>query len=273
VADEPVSQVAAPAPAALSSPLSPQAPAPSASTAAPAASAASDPKLASPDTTSQTPTRPEGIPEDRWDPTANSLKLTPQEYAAERKRLGELETVAAAAEIKRLSTPKPEEYKADMPADLQLPDGKAYKVDETNPVVAELRTWAHENGLSQEQFSKLVGLDARRQAAQDAIFAERAKAEITKAGANAGQRVDVVGKWITGEMGEADAAPIRATLVTDAHLRFYEKIMNRLASQGTANFSQSHRAAPESGGIPGYEKMSFEQRRQAQDQNAARRRN
>ena len=103
------------------------------------------------------------------------------------------------------------------------------------------------------------------------MLAARASEEVAKAGVNAPQRVDAVGKWITGEMGEADAAPIKATIVTDAHLRFYERLMQKVSSQGAASFSQSHRTAPESSPIPGYDKMSFEQRRQAQDQNAARR--
>jgi hypothetical protein len=47
--------------------------------------------------------------------------------------------------------------------------------------------------------------------------------------------------------------------------------MNKISSQGAASFSQSHRVPPEdSSKIPGYDKMSFEQRRQAQDRNAAR---
>jgi hypothetical protein len=65
---------------------------------------------------------------------------------------------------------------------------------------------------------------------------------------------------------------IRATLVTDAHLRFYEKVITQLTSQGSASFSQQHRVAPEEAGIAGYDKMSFEQKRFAQDQQAARRR-
>ena len=72
-------------------------------------------------------------------------------------------------------------------------------------------------------------------------------------------------------IGEADAAPVKATLVTDSHLRFYETIMHKLTSQGGASFSQQHRAPPETGGIPGFEKMSFAQQREAQDQLAARR--
>ena len=62
-----------------------------------------------------------------------------------------------------------------------------------------------------------------------------------------------------------DCRPIRTTIVTDAHLRFYEKLVKKISSQGTASFTQSHRTPPNTG-IPGYDKMSFEQRWLAQDQ-------
>jgi hypothetical protein len=74
------------------------------------------------------------------------------------------------------------------------------------------------------------------------------------------------------EVGDADAKPILSTMMTDAHLRFYEKLQHKITSQGTASFSQQHRVAPDADGIPGYDKMSFEQRRFAQDQQAAHRR-
>jgi hypothetical protein len=61
-------------------------------------------------------------------------------------------------------------------------------------------------------------------------------------------------------------------MVTDSHLRFYEKLQQRITSQGAASFSQSHRVAPDTDTIPGFDKMSFAQQRQAQDQLAARRR-
>jgi hypothetical protein len=48
--------------------------------------------------------------------------------------------------------------------------------------------------------------------------------------------------------------------------------MQKISSQGAASFSQSHRTAPDANPIPGYESMSFEQKRYAQEQNAARRR-
>jgi hypothetical protein len=113
---------------------------------------------------------------------------------------------------------------------------------------------------------------ATHTAQQEATVAAAARAEIAKAGTNAPQRVDAVTKWITAQVGEADARPIRATIVTDAHLRFYEKLMTQHISQGAASFSQSHRVAPDQTAIPGYEKMTFEQRRSAQDNANARRR-
>jgi len=76
------------------------------------------------------------------------------------------------------------------------------------------------------------------------VLAARASEEVAKAGVNAPQRVDAVGKWITGEMGEADAAPIKATIVTDAHLRFYERFDAEGQLTGCASFSQSHAPRP-----------------------------
>jgi hypothetical protein len=76
-----------------------------------------------------------------------------------------------------------------------------------------------------------------------------------------------------GSADKGDAKALAGMLVTARHVEAFERIMNKVSSQGTASFSQSHRTAPETNGIPGYEKMSFEQRRQAQDNNAARRSN
>src|ERR1019366_10216377 len=100
-------------------------------------------------------------------------------------------------------------------------------------------------------------LYASHTANTEAMLAERSRQEIAKVGINGPQRVDAVGKWLTGMVGEADAKPIRATIVTDAHVRFYESIMQKLTSQNSASFSQSHRVPPDTAKIPGYEGMSF----------------
>lgn len=277
MAEELASPAAPSAPTAVSSPLSSQAQSPSATQAASAPATASEAAPASTATTSPTtsetaPARPEGLADRWWDAEKNTLKVDPADLIARDKEYDELKTIHAAAEIKRLSVPKPEEYKAELPADLQLPEGIAFKVDEANPAFAEFRAWANAKGLGQSEFSEGLGLLAKFMTQNDAALAARAKAEVAKAGPNATQRVDVVGKWVAGEVGDADAKPIIATLVTDAHLRFFEKVMTKLASQGAASFSQSHRVPPDDKAIPGFANMSFEQRRLAQDQRAAARR-
>jgi hypothetical protein len=169
--------------------------------------------------------------------------------------------------------PTPADYKLALPESLKLPGDGKYQFDEVGNKASfdAARAWAHNRGMSQSEFSEMMGLYASHTANTEAMLAERSRQEIAKVGINGPQRVDAVGKWITGMVGEADAKPIRATIVTDAHVRFYETIMNKLTSQGTAPFSQSHRVPPDTAKIPGYEGMSFEQRRLAQDQYAARR--
>jgi hypothetical protein len=170
--------------------------------------------------------------------------------------------------------PTPQDYKLVLPESLKLPGDGKYQFDEAGNQATfnAARAWAHSRGLSQSDFSEMMGLYASHHAQQDAALAERSRQEIAKAGINAPQRVDAVGRWITGMVGEADAAPIRRTIITDAHLRFYETVMSKITSQGVASFSQSHRVPPDTAGIPGFDKMSFEQKRQAQDTLAARRR-
>jgi hypothetical protein len=206
-------------------------------------------------------------------PAAQGEKVKIGKYEVSEAELASMMDRQAQEDLKRATLPSaPDAYKAELPIDLKLPGGIEYKFNDADPSMVAARNWAHGKGLSQGEFSEVLGIYASHVAGEQAALAARASAEVAKAGVNAPQRVDAVTKWITGEMGEADAAPIRATIVTDAHLRFYEKIMNKISSQGTASFSQSHRAAPDSSPIPGYESMSFEQKREAQERNAARRR-
>jgi hypothetical protein len=179
----------------------------------------------------------------------------------------------AQEDLRKATLPAtPDDYKLELSPGAKLPGEVEYKFNAGDPSLAALRNWAHQKGFDQSTLSEMLTIYATHEAQQNAALDARHRQEIAKAGVNAPQRVDAVGKWITGEMGETDAAPIRATLVTDAHLRFYERMMQKIGSQGAASFSQSHRVAPETNTIPGYEKMSFEQRREAQDRNAARRR-
>jgi hypothetical protein len=168
--------------------------------------------------------------------------------------------------------PTAADYKLEISPDAKLPGNVEFKFDGNDPSLQAAKAWAHSKGLDQSAFSEMLTLYASHVAQQDAALVEASRAEIAKAGVNAPQRVDAIGKWIRGEVGDADAKPILATIVTDAHLRFYEKMHQRITSQGSASFSQSHRVPPDSNEIPGFDKMSFAQQRFAQDQLRERRR-
>jgi len=205
-------------------------------------------------------------------PAAQGEKVKIGKYEVSEAELASMMDRQAQDDLKKATLPAaPEAYEAKLPADLKLPGDQTYTFDQNDPSIAAARNWAHAKGLSQDEFSQVLGIYASHVAQQNAVLAARAAEEVAKAGVNAPQRVDAVSKWIRGEMGDADAKPVLATIVTDAHLRFYEKMMNKISSQGAASFSQSHRAAPDTNPIPGYENMSFEQKRFAQEQNAARR--
>jgi hypothetical protein len=168
--------------------------------------------------------------------------------------------------------PTPNDYRLELSPGAKLPGEVEYKFDASNPGLAALRNWAHAKGFDQSTLSEILTIYATHEAQQNAALTEISRAEIAKVGVNGPQRVDAIGRWIRGEVGDADAKPILATMVTDAHVRFYEKLLQRITSQGAAPFSQAHRAAPDADKIPGFENMSFAQQRQAQDQISQRRR-
>lgn len=152
----------------------------------------------------------------------------------------------SAEDLKRATLPATAaDYRPELPEGLTLPGGREYKFDANDPTMAAAQNWAHSKGLSQSEFSEVLAIYASHEAQKESVLAEVARAEIAKAGANAGQRVDAIGKWIRGEVGDADAKPILATIVTDAHLRFYEGLQHKITSQGSASFSQRHREIPD----------------------------
>jgi hypothetical protein len=219
------------------------------------------------------PADPSGEPQAPPEAPADGTKFKVGKFEVSEGDLAAMLERQSLEDLRAATRPAaPEGYEAKLPADLKLPGGMAYTFDQNDPSLVAARNLAHAKGWSQQDFSEALGIFASHHAQQEAALAERSRQEIEKIGVNGPQRADAVAKWIVGMVGAKDGAPICATLVTDAHLRFYEAIIGKLTSQGAAGFSQSHRVPPETNAIPGYDKMSFEQRRQAQDSLAARRR-
>jgi hypothetical protein len=148
----------------------------------------------------------------------------------------------AQDDLRKATLPaSPELYEAKLPEGLKLPGGIEFRIDVNDPSLADARRLAHARGWSQQDFSDALGIFASHQAQQQALIAEAAQREIAKAGSNAGARVDAIGKWIRSEIGDVDAKPILASLCTDSHLRFYERMQAKITNQGVAGFSGKHR--------------------------------
>jgi hypothetical protein len=178
-------------------------------------------------------------------------------------------TRIAADDVRRGTLPAtPDAYKNDLPADFKMPAGSEYKFDATDPNLAALRSLAHEEGWTQQGYSRALGAYAAVKLAEDAAISSARTAEVGKLGATGPARIDAVTRF----MDASGLGVLKSGLITAAQVEAWESHITKLTSQGSAAFSQSHRVPPDTSGIPGYDKMSFEQRRFAQDQLATRRR-
>jgi hypothetical protein len=185
-------------------------------------------------------------------PVVQGEKVRVGEYEISAEELGAMMQRQAQEDLRRAHVPvNPSDYKLTLPENLTLPGNAQFQFDEAGNKASfdAVKTWAHSRGMSQADFSEMMGLYASHHAAQEAKIAESAKAERAKIGVNGGQRIDAIAAWIRSEVGDADARPILATLATAAHLNFYERLAQKVSSQGTAPFSQQHRDRPDPGKV------------------------
>jgi hypothetical protein len=178
-------------------------------------------------------------------------------------------TRIAADDVRKGSLPQTAEaYKVELPADFKPPAGVEFKLDTSNPALGQLKAVAHKHGLTQDAVNELIGVYAGAEVGTEARIKTAATAEVTKLGPSGPARVDAVTRFMDG----SGLGVLKSTLVTAAQVEAWESHITKLTNQGGASFSQAHRAAPETNAIPNYDKMTFAQRRQAQDELAARRR-
>lgn len=196
-------------------------------------------------------TRPDYVPEAFWDPATNAVKTA--EFTT---HIGELAALKAAHDARVAARPeKPDGYELKF-ADTFKPD-VAIKFDETDPRLAPLRAFAHENNLDQAGFSKLLEIEAGRVIAENKTYAAAVEAETKKLGANATARVTALKTWLTGALG-ADAANdllgkdnTGGLLVfSEAAVRHLEKLQLAMSNQGGSNYSGNGREPPPPPAVP-----------------------
>lgn len=175
----------------------------------PAPAAAADPAPAK-------ATMPEGLPADFWDADKGEVKL-----ADLTTKFGELSAFKAEHDAKATSLPaKPEDYKFELPADVKLPDGYEWKLDDKDPAFVALRSFAHENRLPQSAVSAILGIEAQRRASElDAQVALVQKEEAA-----------------LGEKFPERKAAVEDFLRSNLDDRLYEGIRARIDAGGAAGF-------------------------------------
>lgn len=209
---------------------------PSPSPAAPAPSAASSP---TPDPTpAPKAERPSYIPEQFWDPQANTVKE--QDFSAELNRLTavDLENKTRLAAVPA----KPDDYQLVNSSDFKLPDDFAFEFDAANPGYAALREFAQANGVSQTGFSKLLDIYVQDKVAEAQFVQAESAKQVEKLGANGPARVDTVKAWFKARLGEEAAAIIMERPVIAAEIEAYEKLM--AAFSNVVPFSNQNRERP-----------------------------
>jgi hypothetical protein len=186
----------------------------------------------------QAPQRPAYVPEAHWDSSAGKVKDT---FAA---HVNELTAFHAAQQSKLLALPqKPEDYKIELPGDFRPPEGVQFQLKTDDPLMAQARTLAKELGVTQEGFSKLLGLYAGAQVAtQQQVLAAR-NAEIAKLGTTGPARIDALTTFYKAQLGDADGAAFMARIFTAADVQRAEKLLAKLS--GTTSFTGSGREPPQ----------------------------
>jgi hypothetical protein len=144
--------------------------------------------------------------------------------------------------------PSPNDYKAELPTDFKIPEGVKFEFNQADPLLAQAQAVAHEAGLSQEQFSKLLSIYAGGQVSSQQQINTARNAEIQKLGAAGPSRIDALTTFFRSYLGETDGNAVMARAFTAADVQRLEKLVGKITSQGGAPFRGNGREPPTQAG-------------------------
>jgi hypothetical protein len=139
------------------------------------------------------------------------------------------------------------DFVVELPADFRLPEGLDFELDPAHPDVTLAREVALDAGLSQPQFSKMLGLHATIEARKEQHIQQQLGAELQALGGDGvgPDRVAAVTQGLRGLVGDEGAMALVSNMITRRQVSAYETLLRKVTSQGAGSFSQSHRADPE----------------------------
>jgi hypothetical protein len=216
-----------------------------------------------------------GVPADSTQPPSGDQ----QQPAPDRIRVGDLELTAdelkglmerrGLEESRKATLPKDAAgYELALPSDFVLPEGQSFKFATDDPVLGPLlgqaKQVAHELGVDQAGFSRLLGLFAASQINEQRMIAAAKSKELGKLGENATIRVDAVRTFLRGHLGDELAGALRQGMHTERQVVAYEKLMQRFTNQGGGSYSGAHREPgnkPDTVTKTEYDAMSYTERK------------
>jgi hypothetical protein len=218
---------------------------------------------ATPTSTPTPPARPEWAPETFWDATVGKVK-----DAEFKQHLDGLTAFKAAEDSRKLSLPKPDQYKLEFAPDYVLPQGIEWKWDDEgkSPLMGQAREFAAAHSINQEGFSKLLGLYAASRVGEIQSINAAKAAELGKLGANANARVDAVRTWLKS-VGGSDFDGLNRVLEmapTASTVAGLEKLIQKFTSQGGGSWSGANREMNQVQRLPdeAVAKMTYSERKE-----------
>lgn len=161
--------------------------------------------------------------------------------------INELTSFRAAEESRRLTLPQsPDKYEIKLPADFKAPDGVKFEFKADDPLLAQARTMAHGMGISQDNFSKLLGLYAGAQVASQQQIAAARNAEVAKLGTTGPARIDALSTFFKAQLGDAEGAQFMSRVFTATDVQIAEKLVAKIS--GNKSFTTGGREPPEQQG-------------------------
>ena len=165
----------------------------------------------------------------------------------------ELAAFKAGQDVRRSTLPqKPDDYKAELPADFKVPDGIKYEFKPNDPLLYQARQLFHDIDQGkisgQEAFSKGLALFASGQVSNAQQMQEAQNAEIAKLGANGPTRVAAVRQFWRGYLGEAAGERRFGRIWNAQDVIDAEHEIMKITSQGGAPFRGNGREPPQPAG-------------------------
>jgi hypothetical protein len=120
----------------------------------------------------------------------------------------------------------------------------------SGPLIGMAKQFAHQNGLDNAQFQKMMSLFASYQLNEQKAFRDAQQLELAKLGATAPTRVDSVVTWLRATVGDKLAESLRRSLFTADQIHGLEKLMSKYVSGGVGGSPGAARTGGEHGHEP-----------------------